>query len=85
MQFPTHVKWRSEKFGSVVFDTLSEKVYVTGETGKDILQALEDGLDIPSIVARLQDAYDGTEEQIRADVTQFVDGLRSDGLLASDT
>lgn len=84
MQFPVHVKRRSEKFGTVVFDTLSEKVYVTGETGKDILQALEDGLDVSSIVARLQEAYEGSEEQITADVTEFVDGLLSSGLLASD-
>ncbi len=84
MQFPVHVKHRNEKFGTVVFDTLSEKVYVTGETGKDILQALEDGLDVPAIVARLQEAYEGSEEQITADVTEFVDGLLSSGLLASD-
>jgi hypothetical protein len=38
MQFEKHVKVRQEKFGSVMFETLREKIFVTNETGAEILR-----------------------------------------------
>ena len=38
MDFTKYTKVRNEKFGAVVFDTLNEKVFVTNESGDEILR-----------------------------------------------
>lgn len=83
MQFARHVKWRREKFGAVVFDTMSEKVFVTNEPGKNILDLIERGLDTSAVVECLQGDYLADEAQIRGDVTEFLSGLQSAGLLTA--
>ena len=50
MNFTEYVKIREEKFGSVIFDTLKEKVFVTNDTGKDILNFLQQGYSIEEII-----------------------------------
>ncbi len=45
MNFTEHVKIRSEKFGTVIFETLTEKIFITNETGAEILQLIEQGKD----------------------------------------
>jgi len=82
MYFADHVKWRSEKFGAVIFDTLNEKVYVTNETGNDILPLIGEGLDVPALAERLREEYAGDQAQIESEVAEFVNGLLAAGLLA---
>ena len=82
MEFAKHVKWRSERFGAVIFDTLNEKVYVTNEPGNNVLRLLGDGLDLHAVVARLQKEYEGHEEQIQSQTAEFVGELISEGLLS---
>ncbi len=82
MRFSTHVQWRDEKFGAVLFDTLSEKVYVTNETGRDILPLIEKGLDAGEIVDGLMTDYQAEPDRIRADVNAFLAELRSAKLVA---
>ncbi|MBM4034241.1 MAG: PqqD family protein [Planctomycetes bacterium] len=81
MRFADHVKWRSEKFGAVVFDTLNERVYVTNETGKEILRLLSEGCEAPAIVESLREGYEGDPGQIDREVSEFLGGLRSAGFL----
>ena len=83
MEFGKHIKWRQEKFGAVIFDTLKEKVFVTDEIGKDVLSLLADGMDVAAATERLCAEYDGDEAQIRCDVLAFVHELQENGLLAS--
>lgn len=83
MQFAEYVKWRSEKFGAVIFDTLDEKVHVTNETGKDILCLMEQGLDAPAIIECLQKDYAGEGEQIESEVSAFLNELRAAGFLVA--
>jgi hypothetical protein len=80
-----YVKWRSEKFGAVIFDTLSEKVYVTNEVGKDILCLFAEGLDTAASVARLREEYDGDEAQIASDVAAFEHELQERELIVPIT
>lgn len=85
MQFTRHVKWRSEKFGAVLFDTLNEKVFVTNATGNGILQLLADGLDEAAVSERLGEEYsDADGDQIRSEVSGFLEDLRTRGLVTSD-
>lgn len=83
MQFAKYVKMRYEKFGAVVFDTLSEKVYITNKSGKEILSLVAEGLSASEIAERLAGKYEEDASQMHDDVAEFIDGLQSGGLLAS--
>ena len=77
-----HVQWRSRPDGALILDTSRQKVYVTSETGREILSLMNGGHAAPDIVDRLGDAYAAEPEQIEADVEEFFDSLRACGLLA---
>ncbi len=82
MEFVKYVKVRNEKFGAVIFDTLNEKVYVTNETGKDVLGLIAEGLEGSTLVQCLGERYGEDSSNIQGEVTEFIDGLQSAGLLA---
>lgn len=76
MNFAEHVKVRKEKFGAVIFDTLKEKVFVTNETGKDILNLLEEGHSFEELVDILTNIYSADTAEIKNDVNSFIDQLK---------
>ncbi len=59
MNLTEHTRIRIEKFGTVVFDTLTEKIFITGEIGSEILQLIEQGKHLPEIVSELGGIFDG--------------------------
>jgi len=75
------VKVREEKFGAVIFDTKKEKVYVTNETGRDILNLLKKGQTPEEIVRHLSNSYDEDPAIIRRDVFSFLEYLRNSDLI----
>lgn len=81
MQFAEHVQVRPEKFGAVVFETLSEKVFVANKTGAEILLLLQQGKTLSEIVAHLFQEYDSPYEIIKKDVENFITSLTNHGLL----
>ena len=83
MIFNEHVKIREEKFGAVVFETLKEKVFVTNETGKDVLNLLKEGKTAEEIINSLADLYAVKAEDIKEDVLGFVGLLKEKGILVS--
>ena len=83
MQFAEYVKLREEKFGAVVFDTLNEKVYITNESGKEILSLMAEGLSASEIAERLAQEFQEDSSEIQNDVGEFVEGLGAAGLLGS--
>jgi hypothetical protein len=85
MKLGRYVKLRKEKFGTVVFDTLNEKVYVANSAGKDVLDLLADEGNLAEIVGCLVNRYDAPASKIRDDVLRFVNFLRTAGLLAIET
>ena len=82
MNFTEHTKIRKEKFGTVVFDTLTEKIFITDEIGSDILQLVEQGKDLPEIVSTLADTYDGDPEAMEKDIAEFAEQLKSNKIIA---
>lgn len=84
MQFAPHVKWRAEKFGAVVFDTLNEKIYVTNATGCNILGLLEQGLDAAAITERLKNEFNGNPAEIESEADTFLRAMQSAGFLTSN-
>ena len=81
MNFTEHTKIRKEKFGTVVFDTLTEKIFITGEVGGQILELIEQGKDLPEIVSVLGDSYDGDEQEMEKDVLEFTEQLKSNNIV----
>ncbi len=82
MNFTEHTKIRKEKFGTVVFDTLTEKIFITDLIGGDILQLIEQGKDLPEILSVLGDDYDGDNQMVEKDVVEFVEQLRSNNIIS---
>lgn len=80
MKFTAYVKIRQEKFGAVIFETLTEKVFVTNETGKDILQLLQEGKTIDDIITTLEKEY-GENSHVKTDVIDFIDELKKNNIL----
>ena len=81
MEFEKHVRVRQEKFGAVVFETLREKVFVTNETGAEILRSLEQDKEPADVIAELAEIYDGDPETIRKDGEEFILMLKNSGII----
>ena len=81
MKFTEHTKIRNEKFGAVVFDTLTEKIFITDQIGGEILRLLEQGKDLPEIVSALGDSYDGDRQMMEKDVVEFAEQLKSNKII----
>jgi hypothetical protein len=82
MNFTEHTKIRKEKFGTVVFDTLTEKIFITDQTGGEILQLIEQGKDLPEILNVLGDGYDGDKQTIEEDVVDFTNQLKLNNIIS---
>ena len=84
MNFTEHVKIRNEKFGTVIFETLSEKIFITNETGARILELIGQGRDLPQIVDELREGYLG-DQKIEKDTTDFVNCLKENNFIAGES
>ncbi len=84
MEFEKHVKVRQEKFGAVIFETLTEKVFVTNETGAEILRLLEEGKEPTHETAELAKNYTSDPAIIKGDVAEFISILKDKGILKKE-
>ena len=82
MNFTEHTKIRKEKFGTVVFDTLTEKIFITDQIGGEILQLIEQDKCLPEIVSELGEVFDGDSQMIEKDVIEFTDQLKSNNIVS---
>lgn len=80
MNFTEHTKIREEKFGAVIFETLREKIFVTNETGRKILQCIAQGKNLPQIVDELREIYI-ENQQIEKDAADFIGSLKGNNLI----
>jgi hypothetical protein len=83
MNLTEHTKIRREKFGTVVFDTMTEKIFITDEIGGEILRLIEQGKELPQIVGELGKAFDGDEQTIEKDVIEFTTRLKSNNIIGA--
>jgi len=81
MNFANHVKIRNEKFGTVVFDTLTEKIFITDQVGAEILRLIEQSRNLPEIIDVLSSNYDGERQTIEKDIFEFVGQLKSNNII----
>ena len=83
MNFTEHTKIRKEKFGTVIFDTLTEKIFITDQIGSEILCLIEQGKDLPEIVGELSGIFDGDKQTIEKDAVEFTDQLKSHNIVCA--
>ena len=83
MNFTEHTKIRKEKFGTVVFDTLTEKIFITDRIGGEILQLIKQGKDLPQVVSELSEAFEGDRQIIEKDVIEFTNQLKSNNIIGA--
>ena len=81
MNLTEHTKIRKEKFGTVVFDTLTEKIFITDEIGSEILQLIEQGRQLPQIISELGKIFDGDSQMIENDVVEFTEQLKENNII----
>lgn len=81
MRLAKFVKFREEKFGGVLFETRSEKVFTLSPTAAAIVREIGLGGDERAITARLKDRFDDRDGAIEREVLAFVADLRQRGLV----
>lgn len=81
MQLAKFVKFREEKFGGVLFETRSEKVFTLNPTATAVVREIEAGGDEREITMRLQDRFHDPDGAIEREVIELIAELRQKGLL----
>jgi len=81
MKLAKYVKFREEKFGSVLFETRSEKVYTLNPTATAVVRELQAGRDELDIPGRLKERFRDDSGAIEREVVAFFAELRQKGLV----
>ena len=81
MRLAKFVKFREEKFGGVLFETKSEKVYTLTPTAAAVVQEIAAGVAAEDIAPRLAARFESTDGSIARDVEAFLADLRTKGLV----
>ena len=80
MRLAPYVKFREEKFGGVLFETRSEKVYTLNPTGAAVVREIASG-DEAAIAAKLKDRFADRGDALEREVGAFIAELRQRGLV----
>jgi len=81
MRLSKFVKFREEKFGGVLFETRSEKVFTLNPTATAVVREIETGADEGVILSRLLDRFDDRDGAIVREVTDFIADLKRRDLI----
>ena len=81
MRLAKFVKFREEKFGGVLFETRSEKVFTLNPTAAAVVREIEAGRDEKEIASRLKDRFDDPAGSIQREVAILLTELRNKGLI----
>ena len=81
MRLAKFVKFREEKFGGVLFETRSEKVFTLNAIGAAVVREINAGCEEPEIVTRLKQNFQGDGARIEQEARAFIGELRSKGLV----
>ena len=81
MRLAKNVKFREEKFGGVLFETRSEKVYTLNPTATAVIRALESGAAPSEIADRIKAEFEGNAVVIEQEISELLADLRGKGLV----
>jgi hypothetical protein len=81
MKLAKYVKFREEKFGGVLFETRSEKVYTLNPTATAVVREIQAGGAEGDIPGRLKKRFRDDSGAIEREAVAFIADLRQKGLL----
>ncbi len=81
MKLAKYVKFREEKFGGVLFETRSEKVYTLNPAATAVVREIQAGSAAGDIPARLKERFRDEGGAIEREATAFIADLRQKGLV----
>jgi hypothetical protein len=81
MRLSKYVKFREEKFGGVLFETRSEKVFTLNAVATAVVREINAGCDEGEIVRNLKERYEDRDGVIEREARAFVADLRDKGLV----
>lgn len=81
MKLAPFVKFREEKFGAVLFETRSEKVFTLSPTGAAVVREVLAGADSASLLERLKAKYDDKSGKMETEALGFLSELKEKGLV----
>jgi hypothetical protein len=81
MKLAPFVKFREEKFGAVLFETRSEKVYTLSPTGAAVVREIVAGADAANLVEKLQAKFDDPSGKMAGEAVGFLAQLKEKGLI----
>lgn len=81
MKLAQYVKFREEKFGGVLFETKSEKVFTLSQTGAAIVREVVAGGTEAEVLGRLKNGYQDKSGSLEADAKAYIADLKSKGLV----
>lgn len=81
MKLAQYVKFREEKFGGVLFETKSEKVFTLSQTGAAVVREIVAGGAETEVVGRLRDRFADSSGALEKEAKDFIADLRSKGLI----
>jgi hypothetical protein len=81
MKLARYVKFREEKFGGVLFETRSEKVFTLNGTGAAVVREIVAGTAEGEIAGKLRKRFADPSSAMEGEVRALVAELRTKGLL----
>ena len=82
MKLAQYVKFRQEKFGGVLFETRSEKVYALNSTAAAVVREIQAGTPEADIATRLKAEFESRDGAlIDSEAAEFTRQLREQGLV----
>jgi hypothetical protein len=81
MKLAPFVKFREEKFGAVLFETRSEKVFTLSPTGAAVVREIVSGADAQSLASRLRRKYADQAGKMAEEAQSFLADLKKKGLV----
>jgi hypothetical protein len=81
MRLAKYTKFRGEKFGGVLFETRSEKVFALNPTGAAIVREIGASCDESHLIERMQELFSDSGDSIEREVVAFLASLRERGLI----
>jgi len=81
MKLAPFVKFREEKFGAVLFETRSEKVYTLSPTGAAVVREIVAGASSSDLPSKLKEKYDDPSGRMSREAESFLAELKEKGLI----
>ena len=81
MKLAPFVKFREEKFGAVLFETRSEKVYTLSPTGAAVVREVIAGATNGDLAAKLSQKFEDPSGKMALEANAFLGQLKEKGLI----